>query len=50
LLFLATAAVYRRVTHVPLRALIVPTRDDGVRYLRLCKRAVGRYGSASAAS
>ena len=31
LLFLATAAVYRRITHVPLRALIVPKREDGPR-------------------
>jgi O-antigen/teichoic acid export membrane protein len=42
LLFLATAAVYRRVTHVPLRALIVPAREDWARYLRLCKRVVGQ--------
>jgi O-antigen/teichoic acid export membrane protein len=50
LLFLATAAVYRKVTHVPLRALIVPAREDGARYVRLCKRVAGRYGSATTAS
>jgi O-antigen/teichoic acid export membrane protein len=37
LLFLATATVYRRVTRVPMRALVVPTRDDGPRYVRLIK-------------
>ena len=40
--FLATAAVYRRVTQVPLRALVVPSREDGTRYVRLVKRAAGR--------
>jgi len=42
LVFLATAAVYRKVTHVPLRALVVPSREDGTRYVRLVKRAAGR--------
>ncbi len=42
LLFLATAAVYRRITHVPLRALIVPKREDGPRYVRLIKRVAAR--------
>jgi O-antigen/teichoic acid export membrane protein len=42
LLFLATAAVYWRITRVPLRALVVPTREDGARYVRLFRRAVGR--------
>ena len=41
LLFLATIAVYRSVTGVPLRALVVPTREDGARYARLVKRLVG---------
>lgn len=41
LLFIATIAVYRRVTGVPLRALIVPTREDGARYARLVKRLTG---------
>lgn len=41
LLFLATIAVYRRVTGVPLRALVVPTREDGARYARLVKRLAG---------
>ena len=42
LVFLATAAVYRRVTHVPLRTLVVPSREDGRRYARLLRRAAGR--------
>jgi O-antigen/teichoic acid export membrane protein len=42
LVFLATAAIYRKVTHVPLRALVVPSRGDGTRYVRLFKRAAGR--------
>jgi O-antigen/teichoic acid export membrane protein len=41
LLFLATIAVYRSVTGVPLRALVVPTREDGARYARLVKRLAG---------
>jgi O-antigen/teichoic acid export membrane protein len=41
LLFVATIAVYRSVTGVPLRALVVPTREDGARYARLIRRLVG---------
>jgi O-antigen/teichoic acid export membrane protein len=41
LLFLASIAVYRSVTGVPLRALVVPTREDGARYARLVKRLAG---------
>jgi O-antigen/teichoic acid export membrane protein len=41
LLFLVTIAVYRGVTGVPLRALVVPTSEDGVRYARLIKRLAG---------
>jgi O-antigen/teichoic acid export membrane protein len=41
LLFLATIGVYRSVTGVPLRALVVPTREDGARYARLLKRLAG---------
>jgi O-antigen/teichoic acid export membrane protein len=37
LIFLATAAIYRRVTGVPLSTLVVPAREDGARYLRLLK-------------
>lgn len=42
LAFLASAAVYRKITHVPLRALIVPSREDGRRYVSLVKRIAGR--------
>jgi O-antigen/teichoic acid export membrane protein len=42
LLFGATAAVYRRIAQVPLRVLVVPSREDGARYVRLVKRAAGR--------
>ena len=38
LLFLVTAAAYRHIAKVPLRALIVPARGDGARYMRLLKR------------
>jgi O-antigen/teichoic acid export membrane protein len=41
LLFLATIAVYRNITGVPLRTLVVPTREDGARYARLFKRLAG---------
>ena len=47
LLFLATAGVYRRITRVPLRALLVPTRDDGPRYVRLIKRVAARPRQSS---
>lgn len=40
--FVATAVVYRRMANVPLRALVVPTREDGRRYVRLVKRLAGR--------
>ena len=49
LLFLATAVVYRRITAVPLRALAVPSREDGARYVRLVKRVAGRPAAALAA-
>jgi O-antigen/teichoic acid export membrane protein len=42
MVFLATAGVYRRVTDVPLRALVVPSRKDAARYVRLVKRVTGR--------
>jgi hypothetical protein len=38
----ATAAVYRRITQVPLRVLVVPSREDGARYMRLVRRITGR--------
>ena len=37
LLFLATAIAYGRASGVPLRALVVPSRDDGPAYLRLVR-------------
>lgn len=43
-LFVATAAVYRRITQVPLRVLVVPSREDRARYVRLAKRIAGRPG------
>jgi len=42
LVFVATVAVYKRITGLPLRVLVVPSREDGARYLRLIKRAAGR--------
>lgn len=42
LLFVATAAVYRRITHVPLRALAVPSRGDWSQYVRILKSLAGR--------
>jgi len=42
LAFVASAAIYRKITHVPLRALVVPSREDGTRYVRLVKRIAGR--------
>lgn len=47
LVFLAMAVVYRKVTGVPLRALIVPTREDGARYVRLVKRIARRSADTS---
>jgi Na+-driven multidrug efflux pump len=47
LLFVATAAVYRRLTHVPLRELLVLSREDGARYMRLGRRITGRPVAAS---
>jgi O-antigen/teichoic acid export membrane protein len=41
-LFVATAAVYRRITHVPLRALAIPSRGDWGQYVQLVKRLGGR--------
>jgi hypothetical protein len=49
LLFVATAGVYWRITHVPLRALAVPSRGDGARYLRLLKRLAHRQADGPAA-
>jgi O-antigen/teichoic acid export membrane protein len=40
--YLATAVVYGKIADVPLRALVVPTREDGARYVRLGKRLAGR--------
>lgn len=40
--FAATAVVYRRMTNVPLRALVLPSREDGGRYVRLARRLGGR--------
>jgi O-antigen/teichoic acid export membrane protein len=40
--FLATMAVYRNVAGVPLGELVIPTREDGVRCLRLVRQSVGR--------
>jgi O-antigen/teichoic acid export membrane protein len=37
-LFLATTAVYRRITQVPLRVLVVPSLEDVTRYVRLFRR------------
>jgi O-antigen/teichoic acid export membrane protein len=42
LVFVATALVYRRFTGVAVRALVVPSRGDGARYVRLAKRIAGR--------
>jgi O-antigen/teichoic acid export membrane protein len=42
LAFLASAGVYRTITGVPLRALVVPSREDGRRYVRLVERIVRR--------
>jgi O-antigen/teichoic acid export membrane protein len=42
MVFVATAVVYRRVADVSLRALVVPSREDGARYVRLVKRVAGR--------
>ena len=42
LAFLASAAVYHQITRVPLRALIVPSREDFERYVRLVRRVAGR--------
>ncbi len=42
LAFLASAAVYRTITGVPLHTLVVPSREDGRRYVRLVKRIAGR--------
>lgn len=39
--FVATVAVYGRITRVPLRALVVPSHEDGARYMRLVKRLAG---------
>lgn len=45
-LFAATVVIYRRITEMPLRALVVLSRADGARYLRLLRRLGGRdYGS-----
>lgn len=41
-LFVATAIVYRSITQVPLRALVVPSRADGARYAQLIRRLAGR--------
>ena len=41
--FVATAVVYRRMANVPLRELVVPSREDGRRYVRLAKRLAGRH-------
>lgn len=41
-LFVATAVVYRRLTQVPLRVLVIPSREDGARYVRLLRRIAGR--------
>jgi len=41
LLFIATAAVYWRIAQVPLRVLVLPSREDGARYMRLVKRIAG---------
>jgi O-antigen/teichoic acid export membrane protein len=50
LLFAATAGAYWRITRVPLRALVVPTREDGARYVRLLKGAAGRAGGRPSAA
>lgn len=42
LLFLATVGAYRRISDVPLRALVVPAHGDGARYIRLLKRDAGQ--------
>jgi O-antigen/teichoic acid export membrane protein len=42
LVYLATAVVYGKIADVPLRALVVPTREDGARYVRFGKRLAGR--------
>jgi O-antigen/teichoic acid export membrane protein len=42
LVFVATALVYRRFTNVAVRALVVPSRGDGARYVRLAKRIASR--------
>jgi O-antigen/teichoic acid export membrane protein len=50
LVFVATVAVYGRITGMPLRALVVPSREDGPRYVQLVKRLAGRAsGKASTA-
>jgi O-antigen/teichoic acid export membrane protein len=42
LAFVASAAVYHRITNVPLRALIVPSHEDFARYARLVRRVARR--------
>ena len=44
-LFVLTAAVYRRITRVPLRELVVPSREDGARYAQLIRRLAVRLVS-----
>jgi O-antigen/teichoic acid export membrane protein len=41
LLFAAIAAVYRGVANVPLRALVIPSREDVTQYVRLFRRILG---------
>jgi O-antigen/teichoic acid export membrane protein len=40
-LFAGTIAFYGKITRVPLRTLLVPSPEDGARYMRLVKRLAG---------
>jgi O-antigen/teichoic acid export membrane protein len=44
ILFAATVAVYRQVAGVPLRTILLPSREDGAAYLRLARRTLPSRG------
>jgi len=47
-LFVGTLAVYGRITGVPLRELVIPSHEDGARYVRLVMRLAGRSSTTHA--
>lgn len=50
LVFVATVAVYGRMTGLPLRVLIVPSHEDGARYARVLKALAVRLSGRSVAA